>query len=85
MHKNINENLLNASRHGDVEEVKKLITKGANTGEKDKDGMTALMLAIEEEHDYIVLSLLDRGIKHRAPFRDANGSLWNICADECIS
>ena len=56
----LNENLIEASRRGDLREVKGLLAEGANVNAKDEFGMTALIRATGEGHREVVQILLDK-------------------------
>jgi len=50
-----------AAADGDIEQVKSLISNGANVNEKDKDDQTALNLAVRSGHKAMVELLIARG------------------------
>jgi hypothetical protein len=53
--------LIEASRAGRLEEVKRLLGEGADVNARDKDGWTALMHAVREGQPEVVDFLLDHG------------------------
>jgi ankyrin repeat protein len=59
--KNINEKLLEAVRLNKIEEVKKLIEKGADVNVVDEYGATALYWASYKGHSEIVKMLIEAG------------------------
>ena len=59
--KNINEKLLEAVRLNKIEEVKKLIEKGADLNVVDEYGATALHWASQEGHSEIMKMLIKAG------------------------
>ncbi len=61
--KNINEKLLEAVRLNKIEEVKKLIAKGADVNVVDEYGATALYWASYKGHSEIVKMLKEAGAK----------------------
>ena len=46
----VNENLLEAAKRGDLDEVTSLVDKGADVNAKDNRGATALMFASDNGH-----------------------------------
>ncbi|MFQ5927816.1 MAG: ankyrin repeat domain-containing protein [Terriglobia bacterium] len=50
----INPDLIEAAKKGDAAAVEALLAAGADVNAKDKDGMTALMLAEKEGHTTVV-------------------------------
>lgn len=44
---NLDERLIKASKNNSTEEIRQLISQGANVNATDKDGVTPLMKAIE--------------------------------------
>ncbi len=63
--KGIDEQLLDASKYGNVEVVEALISKGADVNARDENGATPLHYAIANEYKNIVYVLL----KHGADFK----------------
>lgn len=59
----VNDDLLNAARKGDLDTVKTLIDKGAPLEAKTPYGQTPLYLAAMGGHDTVVQFLLDKGAK----------------------
>ena len=61
--KEIDKELLNACRIGDLEEVKQLLRMGADVNARDEDGWTVLMRASENGHKEVVELLKFYGAK----------------------
>jgi len=59
----VNDDLLNAARKGDLDTVKALIDKGAPVEAKTPYGQTPLYLAAMSGHEDVVRFLLDKGAK----------------------
>jgi ankyrin repeat protein len=59
----VNDDLLNAARKGDLDTVKALIDKGAPIEAKTSYGQTPLYLAAMSGHEAVVRFLLDKGAK----------------------
>ena len=57
----VNAQLLVAARQGDVEGVKKSLTQGALPNSRNRQGKTALMMAIEKNQTAIFQLMLDAG------------------------
>ena len=55
------ENLMRASAHGDLDEVKKLLAQGINVNARHTNAMTALMFASGKGHQDIAKFLLEKG------------------------
>src|ERR1039458_621250 len=62
----VNDDLLNAARKGDLDTVKALIEKGAPVEAKTPYGQTPLYLAAMSGHEAVVQVLLDPGRKTNA-------------------
>jgi len=54
-----NQILINAAKHGNIEEVQRLLKNGADVNAKDNNGDTALMWASSKGHANVVQLLLD--------------------------
>ena len=67
--------LFNASRNGHIEEVKMLITNGADVNVKTASGKTALMAASGNGHIEVVKMLIDKGADVNAKARDGGTAL----------
>ena len=63
----INEDLLIAARRGQVSEVRRLLSKGADVNTRDNAGFTPLWWAIEQKDIGLVGKLIDAGadVNHR--------------------
>jgi len=59
--KDIDKELLNACKDGDLEKVKQLLEEGADVNVKDEKGRTALMFASWYGHKKVVKQLLEKG------------------------
>jgi hypothetical protein len=59
----VNEDLVEASKRGDLPEVKRLLDKGADVNAKDKFGRTALMFSSKGGHQEIQEMLIKAGAK----------------------
>ena len=57
----LNEALLQASKEGNLELVKSLISQGADVNVKDKENATSLMRAVSRNYEGIVKELLEKG------------------------
>jgi ankyrin repeat protein len=68
----VNEGLMQAAKHGDLPEVKRLVAKAAEINAKDRDGRTALMLASENGYGEVVQALLAKGADVNS--KDNNGA-----------
>ena len=64
-------NLLKAARNGDLHEVNRLLTEGADINVMRKDGATALIIALQHGHQEVAKLLLDKGADVNA--KDNNG------------
>lgn len=53
--------LINAAESGDIDQIKRLITNGANINEKDEDGWTPLIMAAEGGNKAVVELLISKG------------------------
>jgi uncharacterized protein len=53
--------LLNASKHGDLQRTQQALTKGANMNAGNRDGKTPLVLAVSGGHAAVAKLLIDRG------------------------
>jgi ankyrin repeat protein len=74
--KNINEKLLEAVRLNEIEEVKKLIEKGADVNVVDEYGATALYWASYKGHSEIVKILIEAGADVNVVNRDGETALY---------
>jgi ankyrin repeat protein len=74
----VNEDLIEASRRGDLPEVKRLLAKGADVNAKDKFGRTALISAAGNNQQETVKLLLAKGADVNA--KDMNGNTAFIAA-----
>lgn len=61
--KKMNQELLHASRNGDIKKVKFLLNSGANVNVHGKDFETPIMKAIEYYNNKIVMLLIEEGAK----------------------
>ena len=69
--------LIEAAKHGNLEEVRDLLRNGADVNEKDRYGNSALMFASGEGHIEIVHLLIDNNA-------DLNiKSMWGGTAEKC--
>ena len=59
--RNINDELLQAAKAGDTDEVKRLINERADVNAEDTNKSTPLHFAAENGHKEIVDALLDKG------------------------
>ena len=75
----VNEDLYRASRRGDMPEVQRLITKGANVNAKTKYG-TALMIASKLGHREVVQVLLANGADVNAKDKGGGTALMTASA-----
>ena len=57
----VNEDLIKAAQRGDLAEVKRLISEGADVNAKNEKGSPALMYACEKGHTAVVKELLAKG------------------------
>jgi ankyrin repeat protein len=64
------QSLMRATKQGDVRAVKKLLAKGADVGEKDQDGATALMWAAYHGYPEITKILIKAGADVNAKDQD---------------
>lgn len=69
----LNEELLDASKKGDVEKVKKLLKEGADANAKDRFGFTPLHYTALNGHFEVVKLLIERGADVNA--KDKDGGL----------
>jgi hypothetical protein len=75
----VNEDLIKASRGGDLPEVQGLFAKGADVNAKEsQNGETALMLASQKGHRDIVQLLLAKGANGNAKSK-WGGDRFNLC------
>ncbi|MFB0552620.1 MAG: ankyrin repeat domain-containing protein [Phycisphaerae bacterium] len=70
-----NESLIKAAADGDIEQVKSLISKGADVSAKDKLGRTALHYASEKGHREVAKLLISHGAYVNATSFDARKPL----------
>lgn len=68
---NLDERLIKASKNNSTEEIRQLISQGANVNATDKDGETPLMKAIENNHIQATQVLLE--LKADINFIDSQG------------
>lgn len=66
----VNENLLEAAKLGNLPKVKRLLDAGAEVNFKNKDGITALMVASARGHTEIVQALLAKGAEVNTQDKD---------------
>jgi ankyrin repeat protein len=59
----VNEDLIEASKRGDLPEVKRLLAKGAEVNAKDEKGRTALMRASKRGQWEVMELLIKAGAK----------------------
>jgi|WetSurSiteA1Bulk_404760.scaffolds.fasta_scaffold258513_1 ankyrin repeat protein len=57
----VNEDLLEAIKHGDVPEAQRLLSQGADANAKTKDGKTALMIPTQFGHQEVRELLVKAG------------------------
>ncbi len=62
----VNEDLIKSARCGDQTKVKNLLSNGAEVNAKDKNGVTALLLASQNGHREVVEILLAKGAEVNA-------------------
>jgi hypothetical protein len=76
----LTDDLLAASRKGDVAQVKALLDKGANVNSKSPYGSTPLFFACDRGHVEVVKLLIDRGadINVEDTFYHANALSWAV-------
>ncbi|GMQ94957.1 MAG: hypothetical protein BMS9Abin13_067 [Patescibacteria group bacterium] len=67
--------LVGGALKGDMETVRRALEKGANVNTKDKDGTTALMIAVLYVHTEVTKLLLDRGADVNAKDKDGTTAL----------
>ena len=67
--------LYDAAKEGDIDEVKRLIAKGANVNAKDKRGFTALFPATLRGHKTVVQLLIANGT-------NVNATSWSPAPEE---
>lgn len=72
--------LLVAASQGFTETCALLLNHGADVNRADKNGCTAMHLAVEFEHTDLIRLLASRGADCNAPWVDGNYSLLSICA-----
>ncbi|MFN7015695.1 MAG: ankyrin repeat domain-containing protein [Fimbriimonadales bacterium] len=70
-----NEQLLQAVESGDIEQVKRVLARGAVVNARTKSGLTALSIAVIRGYDEIALLLIERGASLDA--RDKSGDREN--------
>ncbi len=70
-----NEQLLQAVESGDIEQVKRVLARGAVVNARTKSGLTALSIAVIRGYDDIALLLIERGASLDA--RDKSGDREN--------
>ena len=59
----LEEQLIEACRHGQAELARRLLDQGAEPGFQDAQGVTPLMLAAESGNDALVSTLLGKGLR----------------------
>jgi len=69
------QSILGALLRKDIETAKKIIEKGADVNQKDKDGNTALIYASKNEYIDIVNALLEKGADVNQKDKDGNTAL----------
>src|SRR5580698_5198173 len=74
----LTDDLLAATRKGDLAQVKALLDKGANVNSKSPYGSTALFFACDRGHVAVVKLLIDRGadVNVEDTFYHANALSW---------
>ena len=77
VHADINEDLIEAAKNGQIDRVQALLDTGADVNAKDDLGKTALMVAAKQGHNDIVMLLLERGAIIQAILNDSNVRIRN--------
>ncbi len=80
----LNKSLLQAAADGNIEQVKSLLSKGAEVNAKDEKGQTPLHLAARQGHTAIVEMLLDKGAEVNAQTDEGDTLLSLAKGDKVI-